>query len=247
MMMNVATAPGGTLPNHFAPPARTPSTRRQSQIYHHPTLHMRTSSSSSPRHSAQEFVAYQPQHPPIQTAAPQYSPPTISQPTFQRSPSNRAITPQPLPPQYSQPQYPPSHAHTTQPQQRYPLQRQPTAGSSSSLNAPNAMVQYIQPGPPALAGHRRQTASTSTSNSSIVRIPSGHSGKYHPSPPAVQLRSTIPAADTYVARLRRAKATVWSARGQRGEDLDRSNSKEDKYNKKYSKRPQNSKVYILLT
>jgi hypothetical protein len=39
-------------------------------------------------------------------------------------------------------------------------------------------------------------------------------------------------ADTYVARLRRAKATVWSARGQR-EDLDRSNSKEDKYNKKY--------------
>jgi hypothetical protein len=109
------------------------------------------------------------------------------------------------------------------------------------------MVQYIQPGPPALAGHRRQTASTSTSNSSIVRIPSGHSGKYNPTPP-VKLRSTtIPVADTYVARLRRAKATVWSARGQRGEDLDRSNSKEDKYNKKYSKRPQNSKVHFLVT
>jgi hypothetical protein len=45
--------------------------------------------------------------------------------------------------------------------------------------------------------------------------------------------------DTYVARLRRAKATVWSAQGQR-EDLDRSNSKEDK-NKKY-KRPGTIKV-----
>jgi hypothetical protein len=57
--------------------------------------------------------------------------------------------------------------------------------------------------------------------------------------------NSIPPADTYVARLRRAKATVWSARGQR-EDLDQSNSKEDKYNKKYGKRAAPSKVWSNL-
>ena len=110
----------------------------------------------------------------------------------------------------------------------------------------------MQPGsslPLVVAGHRRQTASTSTSNSSIIRIPSGH-GQSYPAPSTPPILQTRPAnngpppADTYVARLRRAKATVWSARGQR-EDLDRSNSKEDKYNKKYVKRPA-PKVLLLL-
>ena len=210
--MNIATAPGGSLPSHFAPPARSPSARRP--LYHHPTLHMRPE--TSPRNSAQEFVSY-PQPLPAQ-----YSPPSMSHQTGgQSSPSGRISTPQ-------NQQYP-THGHTQQ--QRQSLQRQPTAGSSNSL------AQYIQPGPPPLFGHKRQTASTSTSNSSIIRIPSGH-GQYPPStPPHLQTRPTnAPAADTYVARLRRAKATVWSARGQR-EDLDRSNSKDDKYNKKYAKRP----------
>jgi hypothetical protein len=209
--MNVAAAPGGPLPSHFAPPARSPSTRRP--LYHQPTLHMRPE--TSPRHSAQEFNSF-PQ--PLPT---QYSPPANSQPALQPSTSGRRSSPQDQ-------QYP-AHAHIQQ--QRQPLQRQLTAGSSNSL-----VTQYIQPGPPP-PGHRRQTASTSTSNSSIIRIPSGH-GQYPPStPPTLHTRpANLPAADTYVARLRRAKATVWSARGQR-EDLDRSNSKDDKYNKKYAKRP----------
>jgi hypothetical protein len=96
------------------------------------------------------------------------------------------------------------------------------------------LMKYSQPQP----GHRRQTDSTSTSNSSINRVSSGHA-HYPPSTALITTqnrRSQGSPCDTYVARLRRAKATVWSARGQR-EDLDRSNSKEDKYNKKGTKRP----------
>jgi len=205
-MMNVASPATAPLPPHFAPPARTPSARK---IYHQPTLHMK---GSSPRHSAQEFV----NQPPPQQQRPQYSPPQPTQP-FQRSPSNRVITPQP--------QIYPAHAS----QQRQPLQRQPTTSSQNSLGP------YIQSTQPTL-GHRRQTASTSTSNSSINRIPSGGHAQYPSTPPIMQTRPSPNAGmDTYVSRLRRAKATVWSARGQR-EDLDRSNSKDDKYNKKY-KRP----------
>ena len=221
--MNVAAPQSATLPNHFAPPARTPSTRRQ--LYHHPTLHMRTGSNSSPRHSAQEFVPSQRSSSPL---PPQYSPPAAQQ-LFKRPVSN-----QPSPPLAPILGSFPTHVHS-QTQQKQPLQRQTTTGSSNSLN------QYIHPGPPLVAGHRRQTASTSTSASSIARIPSYPSS----TPPMMQARpNSMSPADTYVARLRRAKATVWSARGQR-EDLDRSNSKEDKYNKKYvqaKQRTSSSKV-----
>lgn len=222
--MNVAAPASASLPSHFAPSARSPSTRR---IYHQPTLHMRTGSNSSPRHSAQEFVNYplpggQQQQPPTQYSPSQPAPP------FQRSPSARITTPQT--------QGYPAHAS----QQRLPLQRQLTAGSQNSL------AQYIQPGAPMPVGHRRQTASTSTSNSSINRIPSGGPAQYPSTPPMIQTKPSPNAqVDTYVAKLRRAKATVWSARGQR-EDLDRSNSKDDKYNKKYQKRSGTVKVCIPL-
>jgi len=215
-MMNVAPPQSAGLPNHFAPPARTPSTRRQ--LYHHPTLHMRSGSNPSPRHSAQEFV---------RSSSPllpsQYSPPATTQRQFKRPLSNQPSPPlAPIPGSY------PTHVHS-QTLQKQPLQRQPTAGSSNSLN------HYIHPGPPLVtSGHRRQTASTSTSASSIVHISSGQGQYPVTTPPMIQARpNSISPADTYVARLRRAKATVWSARGQR-ENLDRSNSKEDKYNKKYA-------------
>ena len=228
--MNVAPPQSAPLPHHFAPPARTPSTRRQ--LYHHPTLHMRASSNSSPRHSAQEFVQQRSSPPP-----PPYSP-SAAQQQFKRPVSDHLFSEL-----VQAPGSYPTHAHSQPAQQKQPLQRQSTAGSFNSLN------QYVHPGPPPLAGHRRQTASTSTSASSIARIPSGQ-GQYPSStPPMMQTRpNSISTSDTYVARLRRAKATVWSARGQR-EDLDRSNSKEDKYNKKYGhpkQRTSTSKVSTLI-
>src|SRR5271169_3826260 len=67
-MMNVATSGSAPLPSHFAPPARMPSTRRQ--LYHHPTLHMRSGSGSTLAH---EFV------PPQSPLSVQYSPPTSHQ------------------------------------------------------------------------------------------------------------------------------------------------------------------------
>ena len=230
--MNVAAPQSASLPNHFAPPARTPSTRRQ--LYHHPTLHMRTGSNSSPRLSAHEFV-------PSSSPLPPQCSPAPAQQQFKQRPVSAS---KPSPPLAPIPGSYPTHVHSQpQPQQqqhKQPLQRQPTAGSSNSLN------QYIQPGPPIVSGHRRQTASTSTSASSIARIPSSQ-GLYPVStPPMLQARPTsISPADTYVARLRRAKATVWSARGQR-EDLDRSNSKEDKYNKKYVQSKQRTSTSKVL-
>lgn len=213
-MMNVAISGSAPLPSHFAPPARVPSTRRQ--LYHHPTLHMRSESGSTSLQSAQEFV------PPQSPLSIQYSPPPTSQ-QFPRTTSSQS-----LPPQIQHP----AHAHSQQ--HRNSLQR-PAAGSANSL------TQYIQPGPHMPAGHRRQISST-TSNSSINHISSGHSQYPSSTPPMIQSRpNSMPSVDTYVARLRRAKATVWSARGQL-EDLDRSNSKEDKYNRKYSKRVTPQKV-----
>jgi len=158
--------------------------------------------------NSQHFQAYE--HPP--TPPLQYSPPATSQ-QFPRTPSDRAISPQPQRYSGGPPQF--------------PLQRASTGGSSNSL------VQYVQPQP----SHRRKTDSTSTSTSSLNRISSSHA--HYPPTPVPAIIPTRPSpnssSDTYVARLRRAKATVWSARGQR-EDLDRSNSKEDKYNKKNGKR-----------
>src|SRR5579859_1736162 len=174
--------------------------------YHHPNRN-----SLSPRNSSQQFVTYQ--HPPSPPPPQSYSP--VPPAGFQRSPSYRTTTPQGQ--QYG-------HGQPLQ-----PLQRKGTAGSSNSL------AQYISPTPPVIGHHQRQTPSTSTSNSSIIRIPSGHA-HYPPTAPIIPARVSPASADTYVARLRRAKATVWSARGQR-EDLDRSISKDDKYNKKYAKRP----------
>ena len=222
--MNVA-APASALPSHFAPPARMPSTRRQ--LYHHPTLHLGPNSNSIPRRSTPELVTSnpsQPQQQQQQQLPAQYSPSATSQ-TFQLPTSNQA----------SQQQYP-TYVHG---QPRTSLQRIPTSSSVNSLN------QYIHPGALAVTtGHHRQTASISTSNS-INRIPSGHNLYTSTTPPMVQGRPpSMSPADTYVARLRRARATVWSARGQR-EDLDRSNSKEDKYNKKYSKRATPTKVLNL--
>src|SRR5579862_3144498 len=133
-MMNVAAAPGGSIPSHFAPPARSSSARRP--LYHHPTLHMRPE--TSPRQSTQEFNAY------TQPLPTEYTSPSTSQPALQPSPSDTITTPQ-------NQQYP-AHTHIQQQSQRQPPQRQPTAGSSNSL------VQYIQPGHPPLVGHRRQTA-----------------------------------------------------------------------------------------
>ena len=216
--MNVAAPPSTQLPNHFAPPSRLPSTRRPQ--YHHPTLHKRTGSRNS-----QQFLAYE--HPPTPPTPPaQYSPPPVSQ-QFQRTPStDRTTSPQP-------------RRHSGGPPQ-YNLQRESTGGSSKS----NSLVQYV----PKQAGHRRQTDSTSTSNSSMMnRIPSGHA-HYPPMPPPPSIPSRPDPhsqMDTYVARLRRAKATVWSARGQR-EDLDRSNSKEDKYKKKGDKRAATMRVLFTL-
>jgi hypothetical protein len=232
-MMNVATPASAHLPSHFAPPARMPSTRRQ--MYHHPTLHLRSGSSSNgPRFSAGDFV---PSASP--NTNPNYSPPAIQQ-MFQRSTSSQSTysaTPGYIVPplQRQQQGYSPQQ-QTLQP--RASLQRQTTTGSGKSQN------QYYQPGPLVLAGHRRQTASTSTSNSSINRVPSGHS-HYPVSTPPIPIRSTsgsMSPADSYVARLRRAKATVWSARGQQ-EDLNRSNSKEERYKNKVTKnRSASSKV-----
>jgi hypothetical protein len=218
-MMNVATP--APLPSHFAPPARRPSTRRQ--LYHHPTLPLGNGSNSIPRHSAPEYSTLRPSQPQRHLPA-QYSPPATSQ-TFQLPTSNHSSQ------QYS------THVHG---QTRTSLQRNPTGGSANSLN------QYIHTGALTVnSGHHRQTASTSTSNSSINRAPSGHNQYTSLTPPLIQGHPpSMSQADTYVARLRRAKATVWSARGQR-EDLDRSNSKEDKYNKKYSKRTAPSKVLTL--
>lgn len=213
-MMNVATSGSAPLPSHFAPPARMPSTRRQ--LYHHPTLHMRSGSGSTLAH---EFV------PPQSPLSVQYSPPTSQQ--FPRTTSTQS-----LPQQIQHP----AHAHSEQ--LRNSLQREPAGGSATSL------TQYRQPH--RVAGHRRQiSTTTSTSNTSINHISSGHS-QYPPStPPMIQSRpNSMPSSDTYVARLRRAKATVWSARSQ-PEDLDRSNSKVDKYNKKYSRRGTPQKVIAL--
>jgi hypothetical protein len=228
-MMNVVAPSSAPLPSHFAPPARMPSTRRQ--LYHHPTLHMRTTSASnSPRFSA-EFAP--PASPNIK---PNYSPPSTQQ-TFQRSSSAQSgySATQGYGGSLAQQGYSPQQ-QTLQP--RTSLQRLSTTGSGNSLN------QYCQPSPHLLPGHRRQTGSTSTSNSSITRMPSGHS-QYMTSTPPLQVRPpsvSLSPADSYVARLRRAKATVWSARGQR-EDLDRSNSKEDKYKKQAAKsRAASSKV-----
>src|SRR5262249_28301698 len=142
-------------------------------------------------------------------------PPSSKQPpvqSFKPSPSNRALSPQ-----------------NQQYQQRYPLQRQSTSGSQNSLG------QQTSAGRPPLGTHP-QSRGPSTSHTSINHIPSGGRGQYSPSPPlpTIQVRPST-SQDSYVARLRRTKATVWSARGQR-EDLDRSNSKEDKYNKR-PKRP----------
>jgi hypothetical protein len=221
-MMNVAT-PASALPSHFAPPARMPSTRRQ--LYHHPTLHLGPNSNSIPRRSTPELVTLKPSQPQQQQQLPaQYSPPATSQ-TFQRPTSNQS----------SQQQYP-TYVHG---QPRSSLQRNPTSSSVNSL------TQYIQPGALVVTtGHHRQTGSTSTSNSSN-RIHSGHNLYASTTPPMIQgCPPSMSTADTYVARLRRARATVWSARGQR-EDLDRSNSKEDKYNKKYSKRVTPTKVLNL--
>jgi hypothetical protein len=182
-------------------------------LYHHPTLHMRTESGPSQPFINQDFVTSQIPPPP-------YSPSATSQ-HFRRSPS-------------SQPATPPSQQDTFSAygqQNRY-LQRYQTSDS------PN----YTHSGSLKPTGHRRQAASTSTSTSSINRIPSGHSQHPPSTPPLIQVRpNSASAADTYVARLRRAKATVWSARGQ-CEDLNRSNSKDDKYNKKNAKRVVSSKV-----
>lgn len=206
--MNVAAPATAPLPNHFAPPARAPSTRRQ--MYHHPTLHMRTG--SSPRHSSSEVASPQP--------SPGFS--FHSQP----APSQSQHL---LPATSARPLQLTTSTHPQQQsQQRSSLQRQPTTGSNNSL------THYTHSGPHPL-GHRRQTASTSTSNSSITRNPSGHSHYLPSTPPMLQVRPAQSPQDSYVSRLRRAKATVWSARGQT-EDLDRSNSKEDK--RKYSKRGQ---------
>ena len=233
-MMNVASPQTAPLPPHFAPPARTLSARRQ--LYNQPTSsqgqQIQRTPSSSPRLSGQEF-APQPQ---------QYS----AQPQHQHQQHLSTSS------SYLQ-------ASSSQPSssQRSSLQRNPTAGSSNSL------VQYVSPasssgGRPTYATHRRQTASTSTSNSSINRIPSGNSQYYTGNSPSMQ--STTPlnltrspstlgsvgAQDTYVARLRRAKGTVWSARGQR-EDLDRSNSKDDKARaQKYNKKLPSSRVFPCL-
>ena len=120
--MNVATPASAPLPSHFAPPARMPSTRRQ--LYHHPTLHLRTGSNSIPRHSAQELLTLHPSQPQRHRYHHQYSPPATS-PTFQRPTSNQSSQ------QYS------THVHG---QARTSLQRNPTGGSANSLN------QYTHPG-----------------------------------------------------------------------------------------------------
>ena len=204
-----------------------PSTRRA--MYHHPTLHMRSgySSNNTPRFLSGDFVP-----PASPNAASDYSTPSTHQ-TFQQ-PADSA-TQGYVPPAPQQQSYSPQH-QTLQP--RASLQRQSTTGSGSSL------IHYIQPGPLLTAGHRRQTPSTSTSNSSINRMSSTGHLQYLVSTPPFQAHPTsasISPADSYVARLRRAKGTVWSARGQR-EDLDRRDSKDDKYKKASKARTASSKV-----
>jgi len=222
--MNVATPASAPLPSHFAPPARMPSTRRA--LYHHPTLHIRSGSSSNhPRFLSGDFV------PPPNTAPDFFA--RSTQQTFQQS--AYSATQGYIPPAQQQQSYSPQ-PQTLQP--RASLQRQQTTGSGSSL------IHYIQSGPLITTGHRRQTPSTSTSNSSINRMASAGHSQYLVSNPALQVHPTSasnPPPDSYVARLRRAKATVWSARGQR-EDLDRSNSKDDKYKKTAKARSASSKV-----
>jgi len=224
--MNVATPASAPLPSHFAPPPRMPSTRRA--MYHHPSLHIRSGSSSNsiPRFLSGDFVP-----PASPTTASDYFPRSTQQP-FQQS--AYSATQGHFPPAQQQQTYSPQH-QTLQP--RASLQRQSTTGSGSSL------IHYIQPGPLLTAGHRRQTPSTSTSNSSINRMASAGHSQYLVSTPPLQGHPTsasIPPPDSYVARLRRAKATVWSARGQR-EDLERSNSN-DKYKKTAKARAASSKV-----
>jgi len=230
--MNVASPQTAPLPPHFAPPARTLSARRQ--LYNQPTSSqghpIQRTPSSSPRLSGQEFVQQQqyaqPQH--------QHQQHLSTSSSYLQASSSQATS-----------------------SQRSSLQRNPTAGSSNSLG------QYGTPvtssgGRPTYATHRRQTASTSTSNSSINRIPSGNSQYYTGSSPSMQSTAplnltrspsslgTVGAQDTYVARLRRAKGTVWSARGQR-EDLDRSNSKDDKARaQKYNKKLPSSRVSLSI-
>ena len=200
---------------HFAPPARIPSTRRQ--LHHNPTLLARTGST---RLSAQEFVSYRPSLQPLPT---QYSPPPSLQ-FFQDTDSSQSQSRQ-------YPSYSPN-------QPKISLQRKATN------NSVNFMNHHVNPGSLVITGHRRQT-STSTSNSSISRIPSGHMQYPSSTIPTIHGRSSsMSAGDTYVARLRRAKATVWSAQGQR-ESLDPSNSKDDKYNKKYVKRGTSGKVLTV--
>lgn len=215
--MNVATPQSAPLPGPFQPAAVSDADRRR--LYHHPTLHMRTGSGSNPQFTTHDFVTAQSS----QIPPPPYSPSASSR-QFRRSPS-------------SQPTTPPAQQDTVNTygqQNRFP-QRYSTADSSSSLNM-YAHSASLMP-----MGHRRQAASTSTSTSSINRIPSGHTQHPPLTPPIIQVRpGSASPADTYVARLRRAKATVWSARGQ-NEDLNRSNSKDDKY-KKSGKRVVSSKV-----
>ena len=167
--------------------------------------------------SQQSAQSYQPS---VQPLTPQYSPTSLR--SFQQTPSSPT----------------PSQRNLFHGPEKSSLQRQTTGGSANFQNHYSL----------AITGHRHQTASIPTSNCSINRIASGDSRYPSSTPPTMQSRpSSISPADTYVARLRRAKATVWSARGQR-EDLNRSNSKDEKYSKKNGKRATTVKVsYLVLS
>ena len=218
--MNIAKPTSVPVPSHFAPPARAPSTRRH--LYHQPTLHIRAGSLSPPRPSSQEIATLQ-SSPGLNHASSFTSQSAIVQ-QFKRTTSG----PPPASPQ--------TQTFSTQPQQqkdqRASLHRQSTASSNiSSTPSGGPLIPANHP-----SSRHHHAPSSSTSNSSINRNTSGYSNHRYPSltPPLAQVRPMSSSnGDTYVGRLRRAKATVWSARGQQ-EDLDRSNSKEDKA-KKYAK------------
>jgi hypothetical protein len=219
-MMDVASPASLPIPSHFAPPARTQSTRRR--LYHQPTLHMRPGTVYFPRPSEGDGPS-----PP--SSAPQQTATLSSQSVIQQQLKRASVGP---------PASPRTQSFSSNPQPAYEhpnsLQRKSTGSSNTSLTP---SVGPLIPTSHSFTRHRH-TGSTSTSNSSIHRNPSGHSNYRYPSltPPLSYTRPMSTSnGDTYVARLRRAKATVWSARGQR-EDLDRSNSnlKDDKA-RKYAK------------
>jgi hypothetical protein len=217
-MIDFAGPVAAPLPPHYnAYPEEPPSPHRYS---HYSPLPLRTGSKHCPRPSSLEFTSIQP------LAGP--SSPTSIRTQFRGSPIQ--------PPSPQSPTF--SNAFLQEP--IYPLRRRSTQSSNSSS------IHLFQ-GPPPLCipsqfiSHRHNK-SASSSISSLHRNPSKDSQGSDSTLPDLQVPSnSVAIGEGYVAGLRKAYGTVWSATGQI-EDPEEDNQKEEK-TKKFSKTRASTKVF----